>query len=193
LHVEGFKLQNPPSQPVPVYLAALGPRNVRLTGEIADGWLPIFVPRAGLSELMGQLQAGARGAGRDAASLAISAYVPAVAGPRAERLLREQIAYYLGGTGTFYARYLSGLGFGADVEAVRARWQEGDRRAAVAAVSSSILERCTLSVVPQEAKRQLTEYASDGIDSVIAALPNGASPEEVTATLQALSAAASTA
>ncbi|MEZ4547320.1 MAG: LLM class flavin-dependent oxidoreductase [Thermodesulfobacteriota bacterium] len=49
--LKGFRLQfSPPRPDIPILVAAIGPKNIRLTGEVADGWIPFLLPREGINE-----------------------------------------------------------------------------------------------------------------------------------------------
>jgi coenzyme F420-dependent oxidoreductase len=184
--LSGFRLVNPPDVPVPIYVAALGPRNVRLTGEIADGWLPIFAARGRLAPLRAELHDGANASGRDPAQIDVASFVPAAIGPGGNDLLRQHLAYYVGAMGSFYAEHLTRLGFAEEVTRVRDSWQSGHRDHAAAAVDERVLSACTLGSDPTEARRRLAEYRSEGVNMPIVVLPSTASVSEYVDTLEAL-------
>jgi alkanesulfonate monooxygenase SsuD/methylene tetrahydromethanopterin reductase-like flavin-dependent oxidoreductase (luciferase family) len=185
-HVSGFRLAVHPVQPVPIYVAALGPRNVRMTGAVADGWLPIFAPRGHMEALFRELQTGARLAGRQSTDVRCAAYLPCVVGVRAERLLRQQLAYYIGGMGSYYYRFAHRVGLADAATAIRDRWQSGDRIGAVSAVQDPLLELCTLGTDASTARSRIAEYRDQGIDLPVLALPNGCTREEAIDTIRAL-------
>lgn len=184
--LEGFTLANAASSPVPIFIASLGPRNVRLTGEIADGWLPIFAARGLMAPLYQELEAGAESAGRSAQAIDVAAYIPGVLGPRAGRLLRQQIAYYVGGMGTFYAGFVSRAGLADAAAEIRRRWQAGDRLGAVDAVDQVLLDVCTLGTDAETAQRRLDEYRQEGVGLPVLTPPHGSAVEEITQTIEAL-------
>src|SRR2546421_9315122 len=75
----GFKLRFKPLRAdLPIYIAAMGPKNVVQTGEIADGVMPVYWPGNKWGELRAQLDEGARIAGRPAHSAAIAPYVTSI-------------------------------------------------------------------------------------------------------------------
>jgi F420-dependent oxidoreductase-like protein len=189
LNLRNFKLLNPPERRVPVYIAALGPRNVRLTGEIADGWLPIFAPLGRLGGLRRQLQEGAESAGRRAEDIDVAAYIPVLVGQQGDRFLRQQLAYYVGSMGTYYAEFVTQAGFGDEVRAIRERWQAGDRPGAVRAVGDDMLATCTLGSDPGEARRRIDVYRAGGVNLPILSFPHGSGSEAVADTIEALSGA----
>jgi alkanesulfonate monooxygenase SsuD/methylene tetrahydromethanopterin reductase-like flavin-dependent oxidoreductase (luciferase family) len=182
--LSGFRLGARPPALTPIYIAALGPANVRLTGRIADGWLPIFAVHGHMASLLETLRRGAAEAGRDPQAIDVAAYIPALSGPRAERLLAQQLAYYVGGMGTFYAEYMSRLGYADAVQEIRRLWAEGNRPAAVRAVPSSLLDAAVLNA-PASGRSRLAAFRSEGIRLPILTIPHGAKSEEVLATLRA--------
>jgi F420-dependent oxidoreductase-like protein len=184
--LHGFRLLNPPAAPVPIYLAALGPRNVRLTGELADGWLPIFAPRGHLEGLMTEFQQAVESAGRNVANIDVAAYLPAAIGPSTERLLAQQIAYYVGGMGTYYFEYVSRVGFGAPAQRIREAWEAGDRRRAVYEVNEDLLAACTLGPEATAARERVVEYRAEGIRLPVVTPPHGSTAQQVADTLEAL-------
>src|SRR4029434_3052483 len=65
LHTQRFRLRLTPYRPnLPIYIAALSPPSLRLTGELADGWLPIFLAPSRMAAAVTELKAGAEAAGR---------------------------------------------------------------------------------------------------------------------------------
>src|SRR6266581_425663 len=124
----GFKLRFTPLRPdLPIYIAALGPKNVVQTGEIADGVLPVYWPGNKWGELRAQLDEGARIAGRPAHSAAIAPYVTSIildenADEEQRAAIRFKaaapLAYYIGKMGVYYAQMLTRNGFGVEVQAV---------------------------------------------------------------------------
>jgi alkanesulfonate monooxygenase SsuD/methylene tetrahydromethanopterin reductase-like flavin-dependent oxidoreductase (luciferase family) len=177
LQLEGFRLANPPGAPVPIYIAALGPRNVRLTGALADGWLPIFMSRSALPALLERLRSGASAAGRPALP-DVAAYLPVLISPRGDRLLAQHLAYYIGGMGDFYHDFVS--------DAVREAWRSGSRLAALDAVDPAMLEACTLGSHTDTARERLEDYRSRGVDLPVLSFPHGATLEDILTTLRAL-------
>jgi len=182
--LRGFRLRNPPEVVPPIYIAALGRNNVRLTGEIADGWLPIFTVRGAISGLLTELRDSQRSAGRARESVAVGAYIPGVSGRRGRELVAQQIAFYAGGMGRYYAEFLSRLGYAEEVQRVRALWTQGNVVGAVAAVPDELLERASM-LTPADA----AAFRSEGIDVPILAPPHGTTVAELERTIDEFGAA----
>src|SRR5262245_52662618 len=105
-HTKRFRLRVPPYRPnLPIYIASLSPPSLRLTGKLADGWLPIFLAPARMAAALDDLEAGARAAGRSWRDIAISPqvsiYVTSDVAAARDRE-RPHIAFYIAGMGVFY-------------------------------------------------------------------------------------------
>lgn len=158
-------------QGVPVYLAAVGPRNQRLAGELADGWIGVFTPPEAVAEAIGHIAAGRRAAGKDLAGFAVVPSLPTFVGdvPEAADALRAHYVYMLG-IGTpdknFYCALAERMGFGKDVAAVRERLAAGDRRAAGAAVPRDFIDRTALIGPVARIADRMTAYAEAGVTTL---------------------------
>jgi F420-dependent oxidoreductase-like protein len=190
----GFKLRfTPPRPDVPIYIAAMGPKNVVQTGEVADGVLPVYWPGNKWGELREQLDEGARLAGRPAHSAAIAPYitsaiVPENANEEQRAAIRSQaaghLAYYIGKMGVYYAQMLTRNGFGAEVQAVIEGWKQG-MKSAIVAVDLQMLDAVSIIGTPKEVVAKLDQWAVSGVDEPLLAMPAG-SVDEAASELGAL-------
>ena len=182
-HLErGFKLRFTPLRAdLPIYIAAMGPKNVVQSGEIADGVLPIYWPGSKWGELREQLDEGACIAGRPLHSAAIAPYITSVilsedADEEKKAVARfnaaAPLAYYIGKMGVFYAQMLSRNGFEAEVQAVREGWKQG-MKTAIEAVSPAMLDTTSLIGTAKEVVAKLDQWAASGVDEPLLALPGG--------------------
>ena len=108
----------PVQERIPIYLAAIGPKNTALAGEIADGWLPTFFSPEHVAEFRALLEEGADRAGRSLDGFDIAPTVSAyVSDDRelARNLMRPMLALYIGGMGSrkqnFYNNLVQRYGF----------------------------------------------------------------------------------
>ncbi|WP_340098797.1 LLM class flavin-dependent oxidoreductase [Salinibaculum salinum] len=169
---------------IPIYNGALGPGNVRLTGEYADGWLPNLYPESQFAEAQEWLAEGARRADRDPASVDVAMYVLTAVHEdreRAKRAAAEHIAYYLRDIPGYYARAAEEAGFSDDVEVVRAA---PTTEAGAERISDDLLDRLAVVGTPAEARSQLAELRAMGVDLPIVRAPAGTDKEWVDRTLQ---------
>jgi len=178
----GFKLRFTPMRAdVPIYIAAMGPKNVVQTGEIAEGVLPVYWPGNTWGELREQLDEGARIAGRQPGSAVIAPYITSVIVPEnateEERVVARfnaaaPLAYYIGKMGVFYAEMLTRHGFGADVQAVLEGWEQG-MQSAIEAVSPAMLDATSIIGTPKEVVAKLDRWAESGVDVPLLTMPDG--------------------
>jgi F420-dependent oxidoreductase-like protein len=185
--LNGFSLAfQPPRSDIPIFLAAIGPANTRLTGEIADGWLPIFASRKLLAAGDEYLTEGATAANRSRNQITVAAYIPALLGSRGPELVRRHIAFYVGAMGSFYYRQMVRGGWEREAAAIRERWQAGDSSAARELVGDEIVGALAITGNPEDGRRRLAEFRRQGIDLPVLAVPEGADVAEIRATLEAL-------
>ena len=188
-----FRMISPPVQAqLPIYVASLGPKNLALTGEIADGWLPIWAHRDSLPGLKEDIRIAAATAGRDIANVTVAPYIMcyAASGPQdlalGEKLLRDHMAYYIGGMGSYYFDTFSRAGFGTEAKAVKDAWESRERDRAAAAISDQMIESVTVLGTPEQCRDQITKFRQSGADLPIATFPHGSELEAIRRTIDAL-------
>jgi len=187
-----MRLSGAPYPDIPIYLATLSPRMLRLTGEIADGWLGTsFVPEAAAAYLT-DLEAGLASAGRTRADLdvcqgaevAFAADDDELAGMVDAR--RPGLAFSLGGMGSattnFYNAAYSRQGWGEVAARVRERWLAGDRAGAAALVTDEMVLATTLLGTERMVRERLRVWAAAGVDTV-RLYPAGETLDEQVSTL----------
>lgn len=185
----GFKLRfTPPRPDLPIYIAAMGPKNVVQSGEIADGVLPVYWPFNKWGELRAQLDEGAAIAGRPPHSAAIAPYLTcAIVNESMDNEQKAAIhfaaiaplAYYIGRMGVYYAQMLTRNGFGDDVQAVQAGWKQG-LKSAIDAVSPKLFDATTIVGTPAEVVAKLDQLVADGVDEPLIGIPTGTIEETET-------------
>jgi F420-dependent oxidoreductase-like protein len=135
---------------IPIYLAALGPKNVALAAEIADGWLPIFVAPERFDDAFGPSLAAAPPGFEIAAtaSVFVGDDVPALLDA-----LRPHVALYVGGMGAkgrnFYNSLVRRYGWEQEAERIQELYLAGKQREAIAAVPDELVDAVSL-VGPKE-------------------------------------------
>jgi F420-dependent oxidoreductase-like protein len=142
---------------IPIYLAAIGPKNVALAAEIADGWLPIFVDPERFEDAFGPSIADAR------EGFEIAATVSVLVGDDVGALrdaLKPYIALYVGGMGAkgknFYNALVRRYGWEAEAERIQELYLGGQQRDAIAAVPDELVDALAL-VGPKERIRDRLE------------------------------------
>jgi len=158
---------------VPIYLASLGPANLRLTGASADGWIgnSFFCETADV--FFDEIRAGAASVGRtlDDIDLTVSVGVEITDDvDEAAKRHAAGFAFTFGAMGSensnFYNNAFTKQGWGDDVAAVQSLWLSGDREGAEARVPVEIGLGQNLIGPPAEIRRRLRQYQNCGVDSL---------------------------
>jgi alkanesulfonate monooxygenase SsuD/methylene tetrahydromethanopterin reductase-like flavin-dependent oxidoreductase (luciferase family) len=177
--VHRFRLDNPPAAPVPVMLAALRPKMLRLAGCEADGailnWLaPEDVPRC--REAISN---------PDAEVVGRIFVCPTADRDEARRVGRMMIAAYL--TVPAYAAFHDWLGRGERLRPMQEAWGSGDRKAALAALPDDVVDELVVHGSPEECRDRIAGYVEAGIGTPVLALlptPDLGSAESLRAVLR---------
>lgn len=177
---------------IPLYIAALGPRNLAQTGEIADGALLVFFsPEHAEETVLAPLRTGRARAGRDLAGFDVVPTVPLAAGDDLEELaghFRPYTALYVGGMGSreqnFYHRLAGRLGYEKEAAEIQDRYLAGDRDGAAAAVPHELIDSTTLIGPVARIADRMRAYAEAGVTTLTLS-PAGLTREERIAGLRA--------
>ena len=188
-NLQRFRMLFAPIQErIPIYVAALGPKNL----ELADGWLPVWVDAQHLAEMKRRVEQCAIKVGRSASEVAVAPQVLAMATFTQEQrdealgLLRAHMAYYIGGMGQYYYDLFRRCGYEEESRLVSEAWERGDRQQAAALISDQMLDNFTIVGDPDECRQKLAEYRAAGADMPIISFPHGATTEVAERTLKAL-------
>src|SRR6266704_3622649 len=169
-HTQRFRLRLTPYRPnLPIYIASLSPPSLRLTGELADGWLPIFLAPSRMPAAVAELKAGAEEAGRSLRDIAISPQVSIYVTDdvkAARDRERPHIAFYIGGMGVFYHQYMHRIGFGDDADRVRGAFQSRDRDGAAKLVTDEMVDAMTIIGTPAQCRDQIQKFFDAGVQEI---------------------------
>jgi F420-dependent oxidoreductase-like protein len=150
---------------IPVYLAAIGPKNVALAVEIADGWLPIWISPERLHEVFGDALAGAS-EGFDVAAFGVPVALTddLEAGRDA---LRPLLALYVGGMGLYYNRLVGRYGYEAEAATIRELYLGGKKRDAAAAVPDALVDEVCLVGPRERIAERLEAWRESGVTTLL--------------------------
>jgi F420-dependent oxidoreductase-like protein len=163
----------PVQESIPIYLAAIGPKNTALAGEIADGWIPTLLSPEALPELRKNLDEGAARAGRSLENFDIAPTVNVFitddqAGAR--DATRPFVALYVGGMGSkkqnFYNALMRRYGFEDAAEEVQNLYLEGKREEAMAALPDAFLDQVALIGPRDQVRDRLRVYQDAGVGTL---------------------------
>lgn len=160
---------------LPIYLAAIGPKNIALAAEIADGWLPTFYAPAHAEVFAASIEEGLRRGGRDRSNFDVAPFVPVLVGDDIQAcrdLVKPMLALYVGGMGArgrnFYNTLVSRYGYEADAAKVQDLYLEGRKGEAAAAVPDGLVDDVALVGPKERIIEQLQLWRDAGVDTLIA-------------------------
>ncbi|MDQ3643924.1 MAG: LLM class F420-dependent oxidoreductase [Actinomycetota bacterium] len=178
---------SPVQDRIPIYIAAIGPKNTQLTGEIADGWLPTFFSPEHIGEFRALLEEGAARAGGDKAiddSFDIAPNVNVSIDDdldRARDAVRPLLALYVGGMGSkdknFYNALVRRYGFEDAADEVQDLYLAGKKEEAAAALPADLIDRTSLCGPKEHVAERLAVYRDAGVGTLICT-PMAFDPEE---------------
>jgi F420-dependent oxidoreductase-like protein len=174
----GLKLlARPVRDTVPVFLATLSPGGLRLTGELADGWMPTLFSPDHMSIFRTELEAGAGAAGRSLDAVAIAPYVPVHVGPDRERArdaVKPWVALYVGGMGSrrrnYYNDVVRRYGFADEARAIQDLYLGGKQLEAIRSVPDALVDAITIAGPDGYVRERLAAWNAAGVDILIAAV-----------------------
>ncbi len=180
---------HPVRERVPVYLAAVGPRNLELAGEIADGWLAVFFSPEYASEQLAQVAIGRQKAGLGLDGFDVVPTVPVVIGDDpavCAEPVRGYAALYIGGMGSrkqnFYNQLAVRMGYAAAAAEVQDLYLDRRPRDAMAAVPAEFIDRTSLLGPVERITDRLAAYAEAGVGTLTIAPyppPGISSPQDI--------------
>jgi F420-dependent oxidoreductase-like protein len=157
---------------IPIYLAAMAPKNVALAAEIADGWLPLFVHPERFADAFGESLTGARD------DFEIAATVTVLVGDDVQALrdgLKPYFALYIGGMGAkgknFYNSLVSRYGWEAEAERIQELYLGGKQREAIAAVPDELIDALSLIGPRERIRDRLEAWRETPVTTLIVGSP----------------------
>ncbi len=158
---------------LPIYLAALGPKNLELAGEIADGWLALFYAPEHAEESLQHIRAGRARAGHDLGGFDVVPTVPLIVGDDLEACaapVRSYAALYVGGMGSrdqnFYHALATRMGYADAAAAVQERYLARDYESAAAAVPFEFIDSTSLIGPMERIADRMQAFAASGVTTL---------------------------
>jgi F420-dependent oxidoreductase-like protein len=172
---KALKLMIAPRQErIPIYLAAIGPRNTALAGEIADGWIPTFFSPEFVADFRELLQEGADRAGRSLEGFDIAPTVQTYISDdhaEARNRMRFILALYIGGMGSrkqnFYNRLVQRYGFADAAHEVQDLYLEGRKAQAGEAIPDELIDLICLCGPRDVVRERLAAYRDAGVGTLM--------------------------
>jgi F420-dependent oxidoreductase-like protein len=167
----GLKLINHPVRSeVPIIIASLGPKNLEMTGEIADGWMPTLFDPAKMEVFRPHLEAGLARSGRSFDALEITPAVPVLLYDDLElcrQMIRPYVALYIGGMGSrernFYNQLAQRYGYVDEAKRIQDLYLSGDKAGAAAAVPDALVDATSALGNAEQIDASLRRFAGAGV------------------------------
>jgi F420-dependent oxidoreductase-like protein len=179
---------HPVREHIPLYIAAIGPKNLEQTGEIADGWLGIFFSPEHAEQSLDPLRAGRAKAGLTLDGFDLCPTVNITVGEditAAVDSLRDYVALYIGGMGSkernFYNQLACRMGYEQAAAEVQERYLAGDKQGAAAAVPHDLIDAVSLLGPKERIADRMRAYADAGVTTLTLAPSGWTLDERVTA------------
>lgn len=168
-------INQPVRDRIPITIASLGPKNVELTAEIAEGWQPVFFYPEKADDIWGAALRAGR-AKRDSAlgELDVMVGVSLAIGDNVEERLawaKPQLALYLGGMGArgrnFYHNVATRYGFGEVADRIQDLYLSGRKTEAIAAVPDDLVRNISLIGPPGYVAERIAAFAEAGVTTLL--------------------------
>jgi len=164
-------IAHPVRSRIPIWVASLGPKNVALTAEVADGWMPILFDPLKAHDVWGSdLAAGAASRSSDLDELMITAGGLVVIGDDVKSYLdfvRPMVALYVGGMGArgrnFYNSLFQRYGYEAEAKQIQDLYLDGKKQEAAAAVPTEFLEAISLVGPEGYVRERMAAFGEAGV------------------------------
>jgi F420-dependent oxidoreductase-like protein len=160
---------------LPIYLAAIGPKNVALAAEIADGWIPTFFSPYRTAMFQGWLDEGFARAGRSAEGFDIAPMVPVYVGEDVQQcrdIVKPGLALYIGGMGArgrnFYNSLAQRYGYEEAATEIQDLYLDGRKGEAAGAVPDELVDEVCLVGPPERIKERMQPWREAGVTTLIA-------------------------
>jgi F420-dependent oxidoreductase-like protein len=168
----------PVQERIPIYIAAIGPKNTALTAEIADGWIPTLFSPEHVAEFRPLLEEGfaAAGSGKSFADFDIAPTVTAfVTDDRAAArdAMRPYLALYVGGMGSrkqnFYNRLVARYGYEDAAREIQDLYLDGHKEEAAAALPDELIDAVSLCGPADVVRERLAVFRAAGVGTLMVA------------------------
>jgi alkanesulfonate monooxygenase SsuD/methylene tetrahydromethanopterin reductase-like flavin-dependent oxidoreductase (luciferase family) len=154
---------------IPIYVASFRPRAVKVVAEVADGWMPGWIPMNRVKAEIDKFRAHAAAAGRDASALDVRApgRVVVALTPEAKEKARLDakgtLAFYVARMGDYYYEQLCDMGFAEECNTIRVAWRDHGSSAAYAAVADEFIDALGVYGSVEECRDRLVEQEEAGV------------------------------
>ncbi|HWC33605.1 MAG TPA: LLM class F420-dependent oxidoreductase [Mycobacteriales bacterium] len=190
-------INHPVRSEIPIAVASLGPKNVAMTAEVADGWLPTLYSPAKAAEVFGPaLDEGRSRRSADLGPLEVIAPAAVAIGEdtsAARNVARAGMALYIGGMGSrkqnFYNQLFQRYGYEAEAAEIQELYLTGKQPEAIGRVTDEMIDEVSLIGPAGQVKERLAQFAEAGVDTLLVQIADP-DPANMVSTLEQLAAIA---
>jgi probable F420-dependent oxidoreductase len=172
----GFKLEQPPEEQVPIVIAALRGKMLRLAGELGDGAFVNFTPLAAVKRVTEEIREGERQGGKEPGSTEVLCRFFCLQGEPEQTTVLARRMFCGYATVPVYEQYFRWLGYGEAIDPVVEAWRAGDRRRALEAAPQELIDEIFVLGSPQDQRRRLDDFVERGITLPILMIVPGEDP-----------------
>jgi probable F420-dependent oxidoreductase len=174
----GFKLEQPPEQPVPIVVGALREKMLQTAGELGDGAFLNFLPLASVDQVVAEVRKGEQTAGKQAGSVETFCRFFCIQGDREAAMGLARFMFCAYATVPVYEKFFRWLGYGEAIDPMVEAWRGGDRPKALELAPTDLIEDVFLLGEPAEQRERLEAYAEKGVNTpVLLIVPVSGTPD----------------
>jgi probable F420-dependent oxidoreductase len=163
----GFKLETAPAHPVPIYVAALREKMLRLGGELGDGTFVNFVPLSALPPMVERIREGERAAGKEEGASDVICRFFCIPQPPEEGMGVARFLLSAYATVPVYEAFFRSHGWGDALDPMVEAWRDGDRKLALERAPEELIREIVIFGSPEEQRERLGEFTAGGITTPV--------------------------
>ena len=160
----GFKLEQPPEQPVPIVIGALREKMLQTAGELGDGAFLNFLPLASVDQVVAEVRKGEQAAGKDEGSVETFCRFFCIQGDRDAAMGLARFMFCAYATVPVYEKFFRWLGYGEAIDPMVEAWRGGDRAKALEVAPTDLIEDVFVLGEPAEQRERLQAYVERGVN-----------------------------
>ncbi len=180
----GFKLEQAPDPPPPIYIAALREKMLRLGGALGDGTFVNFLPLSGMPKVFAEIAAGEHSAAKAEGSSDVLCRFFCIPQSADEGMTLAKWMFSAYATVPVYEQFFRWLGWGETIDPMVEAWRAGDRAAAREAAPENLIREIFIFGDGEAQKARLAEFVAGGITTPV--LTPICGPDDVPAVIDAL-------
>ena len=170
----GFRLEQPPEQPVPIVVAALRELMLRTAGELGDGAFLNFLPLSSVERVLSEVRAGEAEAGREPGTVETACRFFCLPGDPERTLGAARWMFCAYATVPVYEHFFRWLGYGEAIDPMVEAWRAGDRAKALERAPAELIEDIFVLGEPAAQRARVEEFVAKGVSlPVLLIVPPG--------------------